>query len=191
MSSASAAPSIGGSTGNLVTPSADFMREGQFHAAWIDEPDGGHAFAAAFPLSRRLEISGIQHHFGGRQEATLGLKYALVTESVLVPGIAVGAEDLTNERERSAYAVVSKTLPLGIRVHAGMGSGRYKKGIAALEMRLNPTGIAGLFPDTSVFWEHVNSHTAYGLRVSLFRGIKVAAGVDGHRHFAAVSYNFY
>jgi hypothetical protein len=32
---------------------------------------------------------------------------------------------MTAERERSYYAVASKALPFGFRIHAGVGNGRF------------------------------------------------------------------
>ena len=186
---AAAAPAAGGETGNLMTPSADLMRPGQFHIGWYEQARQ-HRLVAAAALDRRWEISALRPT-GGASDVEAGFKYALRGESVLTPGVAVGAEDLTAEHRRSFYAVLSKTLPYGLRVHAGAGNGRYAGGFAALEVRLLPGVGVGRFPDASAYAEHVDGHAAYGVRLALSRGMKLAVGVDGHEHFVGISYNFY
>ena len=190
LGTAAAAPSAGGGTGNLMTPSADLMRQGQFHIGWQQEA-GSHSLAAAVPVTNRFEISVLQRTQAGHSSLEAGFKYSLRGEGVLTPGIAIGAEDIAAEHRRSVYAVVTKTLPYGLRVHAGVGNGRYAGGFAALEVRLLPRAAVGRFPDVTAYAEHVDDHAAYGLRLALARGLKVSAGVDGHAHFVGLSYNFY
>lgn len=185
-----AAPAAGGETGNLMTPSADMMRPGQFHAGWYEQAGQQH-LAAAAALNCRWEISALRRTGSDASHAEVGFKYALRSENVLTPGLAVGAEDVTANRRRSFYAVMSKTLPYGMRLHAGVGNGRYAGGFAAFEVRLLPKADVGRFPDASVYAEHVDGHAAYGVRMALFRGMKLALGVDGHEHFVGISYNFY
>jgi hypothetical protein len=189
--SVQAAPSVGGETGNLMTPSADMLRQGQFHIGWNEEA-GLHGISVGVPVTNCLEINlGDWQQHGEHRAVETGVKYSLQQEGVFVPGIAVGAEDISAERRRSFYVVASKTLPYGFRIHAGAGNGRFQGGFAALEMRLMPRVQPGVFPDMAAFAEHVDGHASYGLRLSLLHGAKFVFGIDGHRHFAGLSYNFY
>ena len=185
-----AAPALGGETGALTVPSADALRPGQLHLAWSTAEDG-HRSAVAFGALKRLELSTLHFDSAEKDTVELGLKYELQPETLLRPGIAAGVEDIARERRRSFYGVVSKTLPYGLRMHAGVGNGRYAGGFASLEVRAFPKRPAGVFPDLTLFAEHVDGHGAYGLRLALSRGLKVEAGVDGSAHFAGLSYNYY
>jgi hypothetical protein len=189
---AAAAPAAGGETGNLLTPSADMMRIGQLHAGWRSE-SREKSWSMAVPLTNSLELSlqRIQRCDGKGTVSEAGAKYLVRSEGVLHPGIAVGVEDMASEYRRSFYAVVSKSLPYGLRLHAGVGNGRFQGGFAALEMRIAPKLQPGIFPDASVYAEHIDGHAAYGVRLSLMRGAKLTTGVDGHNHFIGISYNFY
>ena len=187
---AEAAPSLEGETGNLKTPSADLMRSGQFHAGWYSAGEL-HGLSAAVPLTNMAELSLQQSRLHGQVYTAAGIKYQLRSEGVYTPGIAVGAEDITAERQRSVYAVVSKTFPYGVRLHAGIGSGRLDHGFAALEVRLLPKLQPGVFPDATVYAEQVEEHGVYGMRLALFRGAKLSFGIDGAQHFVGISYNFY
>ena len=185
-----AAPSAGGETGTLAAPSADFMRAGQFHLGWQYRSHQRTAAAAA-ALTNRFEFSILQRSRSGHQTVEAGFKYAVRPETIFTPGIAVGVEDVAAEYQRSVYAVMTKELPYGIRVHAGIGSGRYRGGFAAAEVRLFPQKQPGMFPDTTLYAEHADRHAVYGIRIALIRGASFVAGIDGHEHFVGLSYNFY
>ena len=188
---AEAAPAAGGETGNLLTPSADMMRVGQLHGAWRSE-NHERSWSLAVPVTNSLEISLQQvHQREGKETSEVGVKYLLRPEGVMNPGAAIGVEDMFSERRRSVYAVISKSLPYGLRLHAGVGNGRFQGGFAAVEMRLAPKLQPGVFPDASLYAEHIDGHAAYGIRLSLLRGAKLTAGVDGHQNFIGISYNFY
>ena len=185
-----AAPSTGGETGTLSAPSADFMREGQFHLGW-QYRSYQRTIAAAAAVTNRFELSILQRSHSGQRTVEAGFKYAVRPETIFTPGIAVGVEDAAAEYQRSVYAVMTKELPYGIKVHAGLGSGRYRGGFAAAEIRLFPQKQPGVFPDTTLYAEHTDCHAVYGVRIALVRGASFMAGVDGHEHFIGLSYNFY
>ncbi len=187
-----AAPALGGETGTLAVPSADVLRPGNMHLSWSSIQDG-HRTGLAIGISPRLE-AGVQRcnlseEHQGRTE--FGMKYQLQPEGIFQPGIAAGIEDIGREHCRSFYGVGSKTLPYGVRLHGGIGNGRYAGGFAAVEVRAFPAKPAGVFPDLTVFAEHADGHGVYGMRLALSRGWMVEAGVDGSKHFAGISYNYY
>ena len=182
--SVQAAPSMGAETGNPVTPSADLLREGQAAFGW-QEKGKERSFRLAAAPAERWEVS-LQRSAAHDDRA--GVKFAVQPESIFKPGIALGVEDLSAERQRSVYGVVSKTLPYGVRLHAGAGNGRFRGLFAAAEVRLFPKGRPGVFPDTSVYAEYAGKHGSLGCRVSLLRGAKLSFGVEGHEHFIGLSY---
>lgn len=186
---AEGAAAAGGETGNLVVPSADLLQQGQVTASWRQEAKG-HTLSLSAAPAERLEVTVQRSVQPG--EATLqgGMKYALRPETIFQPGIAVGVEDAAAAAKRSFYGVVSKTLPYGVRVHAGLGNGRFKGPFGALEVRPFLKSRPGVFPDTALYAEYTGRHAVYGLRLSLVRGAKLEFGVDGHEHFIGVSYQY-
>lgn len=186
-----AAPSTSGSTGMIDTPTADTLREGQISLGYFDlEESRNLTFGTNLGKDLELSIAGADYDASDRK-IYVNLKYALKSESVLLPGIAIGLEDIGNTSDRSAYIVVSKALPLGFRVHAGLGSGRYDGPFYAIEKSLFPAPIGGVFPDTSLIVEHNGHAMNYGLRMSLAAGLKLNAGWRDEDPYFGVTYNLY
>lgn len=186
-----AAPSTAGSTGMINTPTADTLREGQISAGYYDL-DEGQNITFGMNIAKNLELSmAVSDHNAESRQTYMNLKYALKQEGVLLPGVAIGMEDITDRSERTAYAVVSKALPLGFRVHAGFGNGRYDGAFYALEKNIVPMAIGGVFPDTSLIIEHDGHAMNYGLRMSIVSGLKVNAGWRDKDPYVGVTYNFY
>lgn len=186
-----AAPSTMGSTGMIDTPTADTLREGQLSLGYYDLDEGQNiSFGMNIAKNLELGIAATNAHADSRQ-TYVNLKYALKQEGVLLPGIAIGMEDIADRSERSAYAVVSKALPLGFRVHAGFGNGRYDGAFYAVEKSIVPMAIGGVFPDTSLIIEHDGHAMNYGLRMSVVAGLKVNAGWRDKEPYVGVTYNLY
>lgn len=186
-----AAPTTMGSTGLIDAPSADVLREGQLFFGYYHLHEG-NAWTIGAGLSDRFEVGFSQANYDrGGDKSYLNFKYALHTEGLLIPGIAVGLEDVTDESDRSAYVALSKGLPLGFRLHAGYGGGRYDGFFYAVEKRLNPLGIGGVFPDTSLIVEHDGHAMNYGMRMSLLPGLKLNAGWRDGDPYVGATYNLY
>ena len=116
------------------------------------------------------------------------MKYVLLSETVLTPGLAVGINDLTGKSERSTFAVVSKGLPLGFRVHAGIGSGDFEKGFVALEKNITPLLGANVFPSTTLLVEYNDNNINYGMRMSIVPDLKLNLGRSDHKTFIGLTY---
>ncbi|MFA6849828.1 MAG: YjbH domain-containing protein [Selenomonadaceae bacterium] len=185
-----AAPTMQGTTGNIDTPSADVLRPGQYHLGWYHLNEENTVVFGA-NLMRRIEMSVRQQKKQDKKNVQVNLKYALREEGVFTPGLAVGIDDIGDVRDRSVYVVTSKGLPWGVRVHAGVGSGRYDGAFAAVEKRLMPKTAVGRFPDTSVFIERIDHKMNYGLRVSLSPGFKADVGLRDGKSFVGLTYNYY
>lgn len=187
---AAAAPSTNGSTGLIDVPTADALREGQFSIGYF-HLDEKNVIAVGTNLAKDLELSVAVAELAPGRETYVNLKYAVRQESVFLPGIAIGVEDIGGEEDRSAYLVASKLLPFGFRIHAGAGGGRYGGLFYGIEKNLTPLAKGGVFPDTSLIVEHDGHAMNYALRVSLAKGLKVDAGWRDKDPFVGVVYNLY
>jgi hypothetical protein len=190
-SQASAAPATTGTTGNIDTPSADVLRPGQASIAYYKLSEGND-IAFGVNIAKNIELSGAKQEYKNAvAETDLNLKYGVLHEGILTPGVAVGIEDITNQKERTVYAVMSKGLPLGLRVHAGIGNGRYDGLFFAVEKKLIPMSIGGVFPDTSLIIENNGHAMNYGLRMSIAAGLKLDAGWRDNASYVGFTYNCY
>ena len=186
-----AASSTNGSTGLINTPSADVVRQGQFYVGYYNLNEGDSITVGA-NLAKNLEVSmAAVNYKEADKKAYLNAKYAIMQEGVLLPGIAVGVEDITDKSDRTAYLAVSKALPFGIRLHAGYGNGRYDGMFYGIEKQIVPSLVGGVFPDTSLIIEHDGHDMNYGLRMSLVSGLKINAGWRDKETYVGVTYNFY
>ena len=139
-------------------------------------------------LSEKLEVSFANEKQDIEQLNKLNVKYVLLSETVLTPGLAVGINDLTGKSERSTFAVVSKGLPLGFRVHAGIGSGDFEKGFVALEKNITPLLGANVFPSTTLLVEYNDNNINYGMRMSIVPDLKLNLGRSDHKTFIGLTY---
>lgn len=189
----SAAPSVNGPTGLINTPSSDVMQPGDFSLGYYHLDEGGVGIFNISP-AKNLEVGAAGFRWDDRDNSTyLNAKLGLVPETVLTPGLAVGVLDATDEDERSMYAVASKALPLGFRIHAGYGDGRYDGVFAAVEKTINPLSIItgnSTFPATTLIAEYDGEQMNYGARLSLVSGVKIDAGWRDHNFYAGASMSF-
>lgn len=180
---AQAAPTVTGSTGMLYTPTADVLRDGHFSLGYHHLEDGD-AYTVGYGMSNAWEISAATVDYDGDhgRDLYLNTKFSLMSENVVRPGIAVGMEDAFDEYDRTFYAVASKALPLGFRVHAGIGDGRFDGVFGGIEKTFNPLGVTGraIFPATTLSAEYDGEEMIYGLRLAIVPGLKAhAAWRDG------------
>ena len=176
---ASAAPSLSGSTGMIRTPTADVLQPGRAAVgvyAWQDQGRG----VLTMGVIKNLELSAAA---AWRNDAEtvwpVNAKISLLQEELLLPGIAVGIEDIGGQGRRSVYGVMSKALPFGLRIHVGTGTGRFDGMFGAVEKVLNPVSVKGGrggFPVTSLLVEMDGYKMNYGLRFRLERGLRLDCG---------------
>ncbi len=187
--SCAAALSPQGSTGLINTPTADLAIADSIHISAYGF-HGGWSRSAAFGAANRWEI-GAAHirNADGAPYTSIQIKYALRREGVLTPGLAAGMEDAFDERERSFYLAASKGLPFGMRLHVGIGSGRYDGVFASLEKRLIP-GVRGAFPTTDFIMESDGHRMNYGVRLALRTNLKLQTGLRGSDAFFGISGSF-
>jgi hypothetical protein len=188
-----AAPSVNGSTGLINNPSADVLREGEFSLGYYHLKEGGVGIFNTNVLPKlELGVAGFRYD-GQDNKNYVNAKFSVVPETVLSPGLALGVEDIAGEEKRSAYAVASKALPLGFRIHAGVGDGRFNGVFAGIEKTINPVSIItgnNVFPATTLIAEYDGKNMNYGARMSIVPGLKLDAGWRNHDGYFGVSYTY-
>ena len=114
-------------------------------------------------------------------------KFMVLPETVATPAIAVGVEDITDEKDRSGYAVVSKAGPWGINIHAGVGTGRFRDGFVAVEkqFKLN-SNILNFGLSAEYDGEDVN----YGMFVPVGKLMQAEVGMRNEKVYAGVHGTF-
>ena len=174
-----AAPSMTGSTGMIRIPSADILQPGHFSTGYYYWQEHGSAVAAV-GLSPDLEFSAAVPWKEGLTGAwTVNAKYNLNQEALLIPAVSIGIEDIDGRERRSVYGVLSKALPYGLRIHIGVGTGRFEGMFGAIEKVLNPTSLrkaSSGFPVTSIIVEMDGYKMNYGARLTLARGLRLDGG---------------
>ena len=174
-----AAPTISGSTGLIRAPSADVLRQGQFSGGYYFWPEANSAVFVVNAV-QGLELGLVQpYQHGTSDPISLNFKYALMPESVLLPAIAIGVEDIDGRNRRSVYGVISKGLPFGFRLHLGTGTGHFDGFFFGLEKVLNPASLRSVrrgFPVTSLIVEFDGNHMNYGARFTMARGLRLDTG---------------
>lgn len=188
-----AAPSINGSTGEIDTPNAYTLPAGGFSLGYYDL-HGARTGSVIIGVAPRLEVgvNGYRLDGGHSTDNMVNAKISLLPETLVTPGVAVGVEDIADQQQRTTYAAVSKGLPFGFRVNAGVGNGRYDGAFASVEKTFNPIGITGdnIFPATTLIAEYDGRDMNYGARVSIVPGLKMDAGWRDHDFYWGASYTF-
>jgi len=186
-----AAPSVNGPTGLINSPTADVLRSGQFSLGYYNLKNGG---VGSFNtnVAPNLELGVATFRYDGQNSKNyINAKFAVVPETILAPGLAIGVEDIASSDKRSAYAVASKALPFGFRIHAGAGGGRFSGVFAGIEKTINPLSIItgnNAFPATTLIAEYDGKTMNYGARLSIVPGLKLDAGLRNHDGYIGISF---
>ncbi|MBC8016545.1 MAG: YjbH domain-containing protein [Sporomusaceae bacterium] len=186
-----AAPSVNGPTGLIDTPTADVLRSGQISLGYYNLKDGG---VGTFNtnLAPNLEVGVAAFRYDGQDNKNyLNAKFAVVPETVLTPGLSIGVQDITGKDKRSVYAVASKALPFGFRIHAGTGNGQYNGVFAGIEKTINPISVitgSNAFPATTLIAEYNGKVMNYGARLAIVPGLKLDAGVRNHNSYIGITF---
>lgn len=189
--SVQAAPSLAGSTGMIDNPSADVLREGQLSAGYYHGVEGNQ-FAFAAHVAPQTEIGAVVFPAQGGEHVGLNAKFSLRQERVNTPAVAVGVEDIAGYRDTSWYAVASKSLPFGIRLHAGVGSGRFNGLFGGVEKQLNSLSVlpGKYLPSAALMAEFDGRQMNYGLRFAVAPGVKLDGGWRKHGSYFGISYTY-
>ena len=186
-----AAPSVNGPTGLINSPTADVLRPGQLALGYYHLKNGG---VGSFNtnIAPNLELGVAAFRYDGQSNKNyINAKFAVVPETILTPGLAFGVEDMANRDQRSVYAVASKALPFGFRIHAGTGGGRFRGVFAGIEKTINPISVitgSNAFPATTFIAEYDGQTMNYGARMSIIPGLKLDAGIRNHNGYIGISF---
>jgi len=186
-----AAPSVNGPTGLINSPTADVLRPGQLTLGYYHLKNGGvGSFNTNVAPNVELGVAAFRYD-GQSNNNYINAKFAVVPETILTPGLAFGVEDMANRDQRSVYAVASKALPFGFRIHAGTGGGRFRGVFAGIEKTINPISVitgSNAFPATTFIAEYDGQTMNYGARMSIITGLKLDAGIRNHNGYIGISF---
>jgi len=186
-----AAPSVNGSTGLINSPTADVLRPGQISLGYYHLKEGGVG-SFTTNLAPNLELGVAAFRYDGQSNKNyVNAKFAVVPETILTPGLAIGVEDISNQDNRSLYAVASKALPFGFRIHAGTGGGRFGGVFAGIEKTINPMSVItgnNAFPATTLIAEYDGHTMNYGARLAIVPGLKLDAGLRNHDGYIGITF---
>ncbi|CUH94540.1 putative secreted protein [Propionispora sp. 2/2-37] len=187
---ASAAPSLQGATGLIAIPSADVLGSGQAAAGYYHIGPHDHG-VLTFHAAAGMEV-GAAYSEQGPGGMRLQAKVSLLPEAMLTPAVALGVEDITGEQQRSWYAVASKSLPDGIRLHIGAGNGRFDGLFAGVEKRLKRVSVlpGKTFPAAALMAEYDGSSMNVGIRFMVNPAVKIDTGWRDHHTYFGLSYTY-
>lgn len=147
-----AAPSVLGTSGNILTPDDTILASGAFNIAYhgISDGDTIQIFAANIGLLPNLEV-GAAVKTNGDTDVLANAKYRVLSEAAGRPAITIGAIDIGSQftEDPGVYILLSKSLtpwlegaaekPVGpLRGHIGVGGGVVKSIFAALDWTATP-----------------------------------------------------
>jgi len=197
----SATPNFFGATGLLEIPSASVVGDRGIAGDAYFTGDFQSYGLLVGPFDR-LEVGGTylreDRGHGHDDDFLFDVKYQVVKENTVIPGVAVGLIDAFAQfrDEPSWYAVASKGFPKflpvlgGLRLHAGFGGGIYnERPFAGLELGLGtPLDLIPFtHPKFSFIAEYVDEDVNVGLRgrwrglagtVALFNGDTIGGGIS-------------
>lgn len=187
---ANAAPSLQGSTGLIDIPSADVLGSGQAAAGYYHMGSDNNG-VLTFHAVPNMEV-GAAYAAQGTDGMRLQAKVSLLPEEMLTPAVALGVEDITGEQQRSWYAVASKSLPDGIRLHIGAGNGRFGGLFAGVEKRLKRVSVLpGKSSPAAVLLAEYDGHDMNaGIRFMVNPLVKVDVGWRKHHTYFGLSYTY-
>jgi hypothetical protein len=185
-----AAPSFGAATGLIDIPSADVLRLGQIGAGYYHESSGGVSIAS-LGIMKNFEIGIGDYRYNYERQTLLSGKFSLASETIMTPGAAIGFSAMGTDSKTSVYAVISKSLPFGFRIHAGIGTQQFSGVFAAIEKNISPSGMItgkNVFPATTLIAEYSGQTMNYGARISIVPGLKAELGRRNHGTYVGLDF---
>ena len=181
LSVAQGAPSFRGYTGLVVIPTADTLNSGEYNFGLMTEDTGefdANDLFANYGAANGLEI-GLNSNQASPRETLISAKYLLMRETEERAGVAFGIFDLTDERQSTAYVIVSKSLVRGLnlfdseitnlRGHIRLGGGTLDGLFGGV------SGFVGNRMMFSVEWD--SRDTNLGFRFTPFRTVRLHAAL--------------
>jgi hypothetical protein len=189
---ATAAPSLGGYTGLLLTPTADALDRDEYNLGFfalnLEEGGDENVYVANLGLADGVEVGVARvKPEEGASETFVNAKYRIRPEDGKKPALAAGVMDATDELETSVYFVMSQSLSTLLkssneeitnpRLHLGVGGGRLKGLFAGASVALGDT--------LSLMAEYDTDDINLGARLAVGHGFRAHAGwLNGLDDFA-------
>jgi hypothetical protein len=182
-------PNFLGITGLLTAPYAGTLGNRAI-GGHVHVHEDFRTFGALAGIGDRFELgltwADLDSSLGGGDGLLVNAKADVLKESMVMPGLSVGAVDIFDELDvdTSWFVVASKRIPrilglLGFSLHLGYGGGVYSDDVfAGAEINLG-TPLDALpisHPTFSLMGEYVNDRFNIGLR-GKWRGLGVTVGV--------------
>lgn len=170
-----------GTSGVINVPSASVRSIGHVSVG-VQGTEDGNFVAANVALVPGVEVAASHvnpKHADAFNEFSAKLQF--LPETAATPGVAIGVEDVSDKSDRAGYAVASKSLPWGLKAHAGVGTGRFKNGFAALEKSFKLFDVA---------LEYDGHDFNYGASVPFGKFLQAEVGVRSKAAFAGVNFTF-
>ncbi len=184
------APSFLGPTGLLFVPTADVVGMGEVEAGAAvtrgDDDNDANWISANVGVLPQLEVGatriGVED---ADSEIVLNAKYRVLKPALTATTLSVGMVDITDQIDRSAYAVLSHDVGVGLvmrkglfsrpRVHVGIGGGMLDGVFAAGEITYANK--------VDLIAEYDSHDVNVGARIPLSRGLNATvAALDGFDH---------
>jgi hypothetical protein len=174
-----------GVSGVINTPSAYTGHVGRLSIGYDMTKDEQNLRGnVTLPLGLQVAGSRVDPKHGDVY-STVSAKWNLIKETPVTPAIAIGGDDLGNEKDRRGYIVASKALPYGIRIHGGIGTDQYKHGFGALEKDIK-LGSQSM----TLMGEYDGSHFNYGASLPLAKFTTAEIGVRTHHLYGNLNFTF-
>jgi hypothetical protein len=174
-----------GTSGVINVPTAHVRSIGHVSIG-AQGTENGNFVAANLAIIPGVEVAAT--HWNPKHGDALNMysaKLEFLPETAASPALAVGVEDVTDKSERAGYVVATKDIPWGLRVHAGAGTGRFKKGFVALEKDIKFVNL-----NLSLAAEYDGHHFNYGAAVPLAKFLQAEVGVRSKDVYAGVNFTF-
>ena len=182
-----AAATFNASTGQINTPSADVMKNGQFSIGFYNLQHSRKVGTFILGVAPNLEVGFRRNIYDNLNDNTFSVKYSINKESIIKPGFAIGYEHGTGSEGDSFYGAVSKRLIWGVRLHVGIGNNKYKNGFIALEKSIKPIKFANIGV-SNIIVEYDGKYSNYGIRASIAKNLKVDLGIKNNKGYFGISY---
>ncbi|MEG1913463.1 MAG: YjbH domain-containing protein [Acidaminococcaceae bacterium] len=178
---------LSGTSGSINIPSAHVRFLGQGAVTW-QHTSTAEVVAGNLVALPNLEVSF--SHWSPDAGATfnqVSAKYQWQPETLVSPAFAVGVEDFTDQKQRSAYLVASKDLLWGLRFHVGVGTGRFDRGFVGVEKQFK---VNSKRYNLGVMTEYDGVNFNYGLTVPVVKFVQAELGMRSDKFYAGVHGTF-
>ncbi|MCD2435208.1 YjbH domain-containing protein [Acidaminococcus sp. NSJ-142] len=173
-------------TSGIINAPSGYVRLPGHVSAGLDWTKDAKTVRGNVALPLGLEVAGSHvNPKHGDTYNTVSAKWQVLRETPVTPAIAIGVQDISDQKDRRGYIAASKALPADFKIHAGIGTDQYKHGFAALEKDVHLLGY-----NVTLMGEYDGSHFNYGAAVPVTRFLQAEVGVRTHHLYGGVNLTF-